>query len=1105
MQTDLTFFTNEPGATLLDRFRKTLKDVKFFDVLVGYFRTSGFYNLQESFTSIDKVRILVGLNVDRKAFEIIDTHRSQSSLDFESHKRTKEIYSETVTAEMDHSPDNFETEQGVKKFIEFLQSGKMEIKAYPSGNLHAKVYISRFSEDDRDFGRVITGSSNFSESGMVANREFNVELKDRSDVEFALTQFEELWKDAVDLTKEYVDTINDKTWLNDQIIPYHLYLKLLYEYFKEDINIDQDFETYLPEGFMDLDYQKQAVISAKKILDAYNGVFLSDVVGLGKTFISALLAQQLRGKILIICPPLLKEYWEDTFRDFGVRRFKVESLGKLDQLIKDGAEKFDYIFIDEAHRFRNEVTQGYEKLHQICFGRKVILVSATPLNNTVEDIYSQLKLFQIPKKSTVPGIPDLEKFFASLKGRLEKYAKAEPQYIAVANEVSRDMREKILKHVMVRRTRTEVVNFFKSDMDKQGMSFPDLADPNRIIYTFDDRTDKVFSATIELLKKFSYARYTPLLFLKTPVSEFEMQSQRNIGGFMKGILVKRLESSFHAFGNTLRRFIESYLKFIDMYSHGTVYISKKVNVYDFLDEDNEEALIKLVEQDKVQKYEADEFNDDFITRLDSDLELLQGIQTLWTCVTNDPKLEQFVSELRKNKILKDKKLIIFTESKETGDYLYLKLNKEFPCLVMFFSSVGGLYNDEGHSIPVARDIVKENFDPKGKRQQDDIRILITTDVLAEGINLHRSNIVINYDLPWNPTRILQRVGRVNRVGTEHNKIHVFNFFPTAQSDAHLGLEANIKAKIQAFHDTLGEDARYLSDEEQITTHELFGDYLYKKLNDKKSLEGEDEGERSELEYLQKIRDLRDKDPSLFEKIKRLPKKSRSCQSLVRLKQDKVITFFRKGKLKKFCLADSEAVQEVTFFEAAELFECQPDTAKLALPREFYPLLERNKQEFDLLTSGEVYEKSGHGSKSNENYIIKRLKGNDIKVFKGFTDDDEDFIKAVLKAFEDGIIPKNTSKRLKAELEKEINPLKVLAILKNNIPVSLLTGSNPTQTFDHYTREVILSEYLVGKANREMNAIEAMTDIYGTLSEDAASTWLEDSRMIDSIFDDKDQS
>ncbi len=1070
MQNDLTFFTNEPGSTLLDRFKKTLRDVKFFDILVGYFRTSGFYKLHESFASIDKIRILVGLNVDRKTVEIIDAYHSQAKLDFESHKRTKEIFSETVTMEMDNSPDSFETELGVRKFIEFLRSGRMEIKAYPSGNLHAKVYISRFGEDDRDFGRVITGSSNFSEAGLIANREFNVELKDRADVEFALSQFEELWKDAVDLSQEYVDTINDKTWLNDEITPYHLYLKFLYEHFKEDINIDEDFETFLPEGFMDLDYQKQAVIAAKKILDAYNGVFLADVVGLGKTFISALLAQQLRGKILVICPPLLKDYWEETFFDFGVRGYRIESLGKLDNIIKEGAAKFDFIFIDEAHRFRNEVTQGYEKLHQICFGKKVILVSATPLNNTVEDIYSQLKLFQVPKKSTIPGIPDLEKFFAGLRTRLDKYAKTDPRYVAEIKSVSRDMREKVLKYVMVRRTRSEVLNFFKGDIDKQGLSFPDLDDPQRIIYTFDAQQERIFTATIEQLKKFSYARYTPLLYLKQQIDPLEIQSQRNIGGFMKGILVKRLESSFHAFGNTLRRFIESYEKFIAMYDKGTVYISKRVNVYDFLDEDNEEALLSLVEQDRIQKYEAGEFNDDYMSWLSSDLSILKEIQRLWVDISSDPKLEQFSSDLHSHAILKGKKLLVFTESKETGEYLYRRLQRELPGEVMFFCSTGGLYNGMEHNLTLARDLIKDNFDPnKSRKQQDGIRILITTDVLAEGINLHRSNIVINYDLPWNPTRVLQRVGRVNRVGTAHSRVHVFNFFPTAQSDLHLGLEANIKAKIQAFHDTLGEDSKYLTSEEEVTSHELFGDRLFTTLNDKKNLEGEDEGERSELEYLQTIRDIRDNDLSLFEKIKRLPKKARSCreQSSVRgagPASDAVVTFFRKGKLKKFCLANEQAVRELTFFEAADLFACLPETPRLPLPKEFYPLLERNKQEFDLLTSGEMVEKTGRGSKSNEAYLIKRLKAKDIKYFQGFTDDDEDFLKAVLSAFEDGIIPRNTSKRLKQELEQEINPLKMLAIFRNNIPINLLTGGQAAPGRELHTREVILSEYLAGKVS-----------------------------------------
>ena len=1059
MHNDLTFFTNEPDATLLDRFRKTLKDAEFFDILVGYFRTSGFFRLYKSFETIEKIRILVGINVDKSTFEIIESVKSKSKLDFESHKRTKEIFTEDLTSEMENSEDTYDTEIGVRKFIEFLQSGKLEIKAYPSSKIHAKVYISRFSEKDRDYGRVITGSSNFSESGLVENLEFNVELKNSADVKYALDKFEALWKDAVDISREYVETINARTWLNDYITPYELYLKFLYEYLKEDINIDEDFESYLPEGFLDMKYQKQAVVSAKKILDAYNGVFLSDVVGLGKTYISALLAQQLPGKILVICPPVLQDYWHDTFFEFGIRGYKVESLGKLDQVIKSGAERFDYIFIDEAHRFRNEVTLGYEKLHQICFGKKVILVSATPLNNTIDDIYSQLKLFQVPKKSTIPGVQNLEKFFTSLKKRINKYQKNQPEYIDTIKLVSKEVRDKILKFVMVRRTRTEVMKYFSEDMEKQGVSFPELDDPKRIIYTFDEKTGNVFNRTIALLKDFSYSRYTPLLYLKTPVSEFELQSQRNIGGFMKGILVKRLESSFHAFKKTIRRFVDSYRKFIDMYKLGTVYISKKVNVYDFLDADNEEELLKLVDLDRVQKYESPEFTVEFLRNLGKDLTLLENIQKLWGDIDSDPKLEQFINELKENLILKENKVVVFTESKETGEYLFKKLNRHLPLRVLFYSSVGGLYGDEVKSITIARDLIKENFDPKNKSQKDDISVLITTDILAEGINLHRSNTVINYDLPWNPTRVLQRVGRVNRVGTKHKIINIFNFFPTAQSDVHLGLEANIKAKIQAFHDTLGEDSKYLTEEEEISTHELFGDFIYRKLSDKKTFQGEDEEGRSELEYLYLLRTIRDKNTSLFDKIKRLPKKARTCREIERTKEDNLVTFFRKGKLKKFFLADPMVSKEITFFEAADLFKCDPTTPKTAIPKTFYPLLDLNKAAFDQATSDETAEKGHPASSSNESYIIKRLKAKDLQKFSGFTEEDEDFLRSVLKAFENGVIPKNTSKRLKNELEKEINPLKVLAILRKNIPTAILSVSPTTQQIRHDRREVILSEYL----------------------------------------------
>lgn len=1065
MHNDLTFFTNEPGATLLDRFKRTLKHVQYFDVLVGYFRTSGFYRLYDSFEDIEKIRILVGLNVDQKTYEIIEAYRNRGEIYFESHKNTKEYFTRNVVDELDNSEDSYDTEIGIKKFIELLAANKLEIKAYPGANLHAKVYISRFNDQQIDYGRVITGSSNFSESGLIDNYEFNVELKNSGDVKYALEKFEALWKDAVDLTSEYIDTVTTKTWLNDEITPYELYLKFLYEYLKEDIN-EEEIEAYLPQGFKELKYQKQAVISAKKMLDTFNGVFLADVVGLGKTYISALLAQQLPGKKLIICPPILQDYWKDTFFEFGIRGFKVASLGKLDEVIKYGTEKFDYIFIDEAHRFRNEITEGYEKLYQICFGKKVILVSATPLNNKIEDIYSQLKLFQVPKKSTIPGISNLDSFFQALRAKINKYKKDDPKYVEAVKEASREVREKILKYVMVRRTRSAIQKYFSEDIIQQGLFFPELDDPQRLIYEFDDKTDQVFTETIQLISKLSYARYAPLLFLKDPLPEFEKQSQRNLRGFMKTVLVKRLESSFYAFKNTLARFIASYEKFIAMYHNGTVYISRKVDVYQFLDNDDEAALLELVEQDKVERYETSCFRDDFLPALEKDLELLSKMNFLWSQIDDDPKINEFIHQLKKNKLFKKNKLIIFTESKETGEYLLDKLYEVFPGTVFFYCSSGGLLSssESYKSTSFGKDLIRENFDPGHDSPKDDIRILITTDVLAEGVNLHRSNTIINYDLPWNPTRVLQRVGRVNRVGTIHHKIYIFNFFPTVQADNELGLEDNIKTKIQAFHDALGEDARYLTEDETFTTHDILGAELYKRLNDKKLLQGEDEEERTELEQLQLLRKIRDEEPELFEKIKRIPRKARSSKNWEHDNGDQLITFFRRGNLKKIFINQNGDCRELVFYEANDILECKPETLRLPIPKDYYQMLGDNKEQFDLATSEEVINKKATGGRTNEKILIQLLKSNDIRYFQGYTDEDEEFLTAVLKALELGIIARNTSKRIKQQIDKESNraPLKVLSIFKKNIPTNLLEDQYDTpQARTKDKREIVLSEYLVG--------------------------------------------
>jgi len=1072
-KTDLTFFTNDQNQTLLDRFKATLSDTRLFDVLVGYFRASGFYQLYASIEPIDKTRILVGLGVDDESLRAVDAFRAQTTIDFESHKNAKITFQKNLVSEIENSVERDEKlELGLKKFIEFLQtecpaSGqdrerggngrKLEIRVFPSRNIHAKVYIGRFKPEDRDFGFVITGSSNFSYSGLVANREFNVELRQRRDVEFALEQFEELWRQSVDISDVFIDTVLNKTWLNDSITPYELYLKLIYEYMQEDINLQDDIDIFLPDGFMELQYQKQAVQQALKKLNEHNGVFLADVVGLGKTFIAAQLLQQIKGRILVICPPVLQSYWEESLHDFRVPA-RVESLGKLDRVIRFGLDRFDYIVVDETHRFRNEATRSYADLLDICRGKKVILVTATPLNNTIDDIFAQLKLFQAPRNSTIPGIPNLERFFASLRKRFKGLDRDDPAYKETIKEVSAEIRERILKHVMVRRTRTDVITYFKNDTEAQGLFFPELEDPRRIIYEFEGKLESIFDQTIELLQGFRYARYIPLLYYagSKQLTEFERQQQRNVGGFMKGILIKRLESSFHAFRRSIRRFIESYERFIAMFDDGTVYISKDVDVYELLDNDDFDKLEKLIEEEKAQKYASEDFREAFPDDLHHDLDTLRQIEALWKNVNDDPKVASLIKQLEQDASLKGRRLIIFTESKETGEYLFEQLNAQYPGQVMFFSSQGGRTGNPPvtHKPSLARELIQAAFDPNQKENINELRILITTDVLSEGINLHRANVLINYDLPWNPTRVLQRAGRINRLGTEHPKIFIYNFFPTSQSDEHLGLETNITNKIQMFHDILGEDARYLSDGEEIGSQELFDT-----LNRKSAYTGEEEEADSELKYLEMMRELRDKQPALFEKIKRLPKKARSGRKVESLEADQLVTFFRLGPLKKFYLNQGGQSREITFFDAVNLMACEPDTPRHAIPADYYHWLETNKQRFAQDMVQDDQPASSGGGRSNVSYIEKRLKDKSFRHCQKFTDTDEEFIEGVKRMIAQGLMAKKTAQTIKKAFEKTLDPLEMVAILRRHIR-TLETVEHKPGARTGAKREIILSGYQV---------------------------------------------
>lgn len=1055
--TDLTFITNDKGQNLLERFKALIKDTDFFDVLVGYFYTSGFYSLYKSLENTKKIRILIGIGTDKKTTELIQQAK-QSNFQF-SYAETQEHFSNLILKEIENAEDSKQVEEGIKKFLEWLVSGKLEIKAYPSQNLHAKLYIMTFRKGDRDIGRVITGSSNFTQSGLVDNLEFNVELKNRADYEFAKAKFEELWQNSVDVKEKYIETIKEKTWLNDTITPYQLYLKFLYEYFKDELSIsDQLSLKYTPQEFKRLEYQEQAVLNAKKILEEYGGVFISDVVGLGKTYICAMLAQELDGRNLVIAPPALIDEknpgsWRNIFSDFNVPA-DFESIGKLDNILQKVA-KYKNIFIDEAHRFRTETTINYEKLARICRGKRVILVTATPYNNSPKDILSQIKLFQKAKKSTIPNLPDLEYFFTNLEKRLKKISRyRDPEkHIKVSKEIAKEIREKVLKYLMVRRTRAEIEKYFREDLEKNNLKFPKVEDPQPVFYELNNEEDEIFNKTIELIaNKLKYARYTPLLYYKGKIDYLEEVSQRNMGRFMKILLIKRLESSFYAFRKTIERFIKYYEKFIKEFKKGNVYISKKYayKIFDLLEKDDEAEIQRLIEEGKAKKYSAKDFKKEFEKDLKRDLEILQEIQEIWRNIKRDPKLIKLLKSFSTNEILKKQKIIIFTESKETCDYLCENLNKQFPNQVLAYSSSSPAY---------IREKVIENFDAKVRSPKNDYRILISTEVLSEGINLHRSNVVINYDIPWNPTRLMQRAGRINRVDSPFNKLYIFNFFPTKQSNSQIKLKEAAEAKIHAFLTLLGDDAKILTEGEPIGSHELFN-----RLISKKTITGEEDVEESELKYLQVIKKIRDNDPDLFAKIKQLPKKARTARQSDQT-QNALLTYFRKGKLQKFFIASKGEPQELDFISAAKLLEATPDTKREKLGNDFYELLEKNKKAFEIATTEEILKPKTKGGRDLRTQMLKKLKA--TRDLRKFTEDQEEYLKEVIKTIEEGGLPKQTMKRTLRELEKElkknVDPLKILNILQKNIPNDLLKEHIAENTAHTYgPREVILSEYFVSK-------------------------------------------
>lgn len=936
------FFTNQGTNTLENRLKDILThyDIKNLEFLIGYFRISGFKKIAKLLDNVDKVRILVGINIDKlthdaqargKKFNLFDYEKfNQEFIENQKECLTNEEYTQEV-------------DESVNQFIKLIAQNRLEIRISQDKNIHSKIYILRENEikrhnDTTEYrGSVITGSSNLTENGLSKNYEFNVELKYSEDIEFALNEFNDLWIKSVEITEKDIDTIKQNSYLKE-ITPYELYLKFLIEHFEDRVDYDASVAEDLPKGYMKLAYQIDAVNEGLSKIKKHSGFFLSDVVGLGKTITSAMIVKRLcyqtKGQILIIAPPSIEKEWNETFKEFqigSIRKFDFKSYGALEK-IKD-TEDYEIVIIDESHKFKNFLTSRYKELERICkedvkYKKKVILISATPLNNKPQDIANQLYLFQDKRNSTIDSHPNLETFFAEIDKKYreiisikENQSDLSEDELMELEQLSKKVRDNILREVMVRRTRTDIQTneIYKKDLIEQNLNIPHINPVEELEYKLDDDLLKIFDRTISILMEdLKYYRYQILANLtqngqkkygEVQAGFFE-KSALSLADIMKTMLVKRLESSFVAFKSTISKQCKNLEILISMFENGVVYIpAKHFNLFELLENDEDDFLAKVdyfLENEKMKAFDSKDFKDEYLEQLKTDLEILQELVKLWENIDSDPKLDKFKSILE---LHKTDKVVVFTESKQTALYLEEQL-KEYKRVL----TVHGENRDK------LKEVIRENFDANYKNKKDDFNVIISTDTLSEGVNMHRSNIIYNYDIPWNSTRLMQRIGRINRIGTKHSEIFIYNFKPTAQSESLIELSKKAFIKLQTFHHAVGEDSQIYSKNEKVGTVSLY--------------EVEVEKADEELKFLEEIRKYKEANPKTFKYLKELPKKVRVQRDIKDLKETSFV-FIKNNDSKSYYMVDNQNCEAVNFVKMATQLKTTKDEVAINPIKEFH--------------------------------------------------------------------------------------------------------------------------------------------------------------------------
>jgi len=1111
------FITNSGIDNLKKRLLELINKSEELKFLVGFFYFSGIRELYQGLKNSPdvKIKVLVGLNVDKSNYGLLEYGDPEKQLSDE-----ERCYKFFESIKISLNTENFDKRdfyEQVKYFIDLIRKDKLIIRKTCSPN-HAKIYLFKLQEEQ--VGRknlFITGSSNLTNAGLSTQEEFNVEISDYG-FKDAEDYFDSLWEEPAikitedDITKKKLLEIVEKETLVKEITPFEAFVLVLQVYISsfEQKEIGESLiKTLEDNGYIPYRYQLDAVKQALAIIEKNNGVIIADVVGLGKTVVACAVAKELKKRGIVICPPGLigdknKNWgWEKYAEEFGLYDWEVDSGGDLENIAEfvQKAKNIEVVIIDEAHRFRNQDTKNYEYLKNICRGKIIIMLTATPFNNRPGDILSLLKLFITPKKSSITLESNLVDRFKAFKGILDrlgyikkywnspnesKRKKALTYYEGLFEEqninldkikqrskyLAKQIRD-VIEPVTIRRNRLDLQYnpYYKDEVKNLSKN----ADPKEWFFELTKKQSEFYDKIISLYfgdpeegGQFKGAIYRPFEYevekekIKneklTEKENFQFIQQRNLYNFMRRLMVKRFESSFGSFRQSIKNFkkiTETAQEFIEKTGKYILDRSLLEKIYDKDTEEIETYLNEYSEKIKNGEYPKNhkiytltefKYKDEFITHIKSDLilfdKILNDLEEL-DLVKNDPKTYCLLNNLRL--ILKEKpkkvdpkrKIVVFSEYLDTVKYLEPILKSEFGDRLLVVE--GDLSKHKISSI-------NRNFDASFIEQEDEFDILLSSDKISEGFNLNRAGMVVNYDIPWNPVRVIQRLGRINRISKKvFEELYIVNFFPTEKGSELVKSREIASNKMFLIHNILGEDAKIFDIDEEPTPSGLYEKFQ----QNPDKLEKESFYTRALNEYEK----IKKENPELIKTLKNYPPRIKVAK---KYSENELLVFLKKGRLYVYSVKYGEdgkdQISSTTFEDVFEKITCERVEKSLIFSDRAWENYEKVKN-FKEYRVGTVNEQSLETKALNNlNYFINTSQLEEIMPYK-------DFLRVLKEDITDyGTLPDYTLRRI-ANMEsgddKKINKtIKEIKDIKKELSDNYLQKEKERQK--ELVKEIIIA-------------------------------------------------